>query len=411
MKKRRTIVGLKDLFKKKDKNTVVQESDGVNGEIKDEIEDEQKEDAVALIVEEISSIQIDRGALVEITDKSLLSRIDSLVPISTSSADVAQSIKLMSEPVYMARLEQGGQLVNSRNMAGAKRAFTSGKNGIRENANLVRVDTTKNAVSSVGSSVMGVASMVVGQYYMKQVDDKIAALQTGIEDVMDFLDIQYKSQIVALMEVVLNATKFQMSNLENEELRKRELDNIEAYQKQCLELIAQAEMNVRKLTQTVTNDYEKYIKTTSNIGKWLKFQQILMQLLNQISIIDYTLYGGVKSREQSFAYFDIHNKKLSKCVQGLIAWHKEQCETLKIELDDKRRKKLGFIEHFDKLITKLNDEWKYKEIDDETLALIQGQMQAEDSVPSFNENPFDEGVQIIVIGNKKYYLPNKNNCN
>ncbi len=377
--------------------------------------------ALAVIVEEITAAQIRETQLVEITDKTVLSRIDAVVPSIGSSlaaaTNIAENVAAKAEPLYRVILKNGGELVDSRTMEGAKRAMTIGSDGIRENANLVQVApnglSKANNVATIGANAMNVASMVVGQYYMQQVDEKIKQLQAGVEAIADFLEIQYKSQVVALLELVFSITKFQMASLENEELRNRELDKLQQLQMKCLELLNQAEMHLQKCISKENCDYSAYIKTTKDVEKWVRFQQILLQLLNQISTLDFALHIGVKNKEQCFDNLLGHLEKANKNRRALIAWHEKQCEVLKIDLVDKRRKNTGFLALLEKPISVINDNWNYHMVDDATITLIKGQAQAMGDVSLIEGNLFNKDVEIVCIGNKKYYLPNSNdikNC-
>ena len=107
---------------------------------------------------------------------------------------------------------------------GIKRAFTQGENGqIKEHATLEAANKGVNATAAV----MGLASMVVGQYYMSQVDTQLKAIKDSLSSISEFLDIQYQSKVASLMEAVYTISKFQISSIENEELRNRELNSIQ----------------------------------------------------------------------------------------------------------------------------------------------------------------------------------------
>ncbi|CAI3256901.1 topoisomerase IV [Enterococcus cecorum] len=98
----------------------------------------------------------DESRLVEITDsKVLLAHVNNLVP----------------------RLAQAGNAVNNAAQAvkaanGEVRGIYHGADGIRGHANLVAVEAQKGtaAVANTAAAAMGVASMVVGQYYMTQIN-------------------------------------------------------------------------------------------------------------------------------------------------------------------------------------------------------------------------------------------------
>lgn len=78
--------------------------------------------------------------------------------------------------LYQAIIPKGAVLADSRAMEGAKRAIYHGAKGIKGQANLLAVDGNMGgglAAMSVANAAMGVASMVVGQYYMTQINNRL----------------------------------------------------------------------------------------------------------------------------------------------------------------------------------------------------------------------------------------------
>lgn len=89
----------------------------------------------------------------------------------------------------------------------------------------------------------------------------------------------------------------------------------------------------------------------------------------------------------------------------MISWHKEQCEHLQIDIDEERRKNTGFFAKLlEKPITAIKEEWMYKSLDKETVGLIKSQTAEMQQLSYDTDNPFAEDVEIIVRGDKKYYL-------
>ena len=151
-------------------------------------------------------------------------------------------------------------------------------NGIKENANLIEVTkgVDKGAVvTNAGAAVMSVASMVVGQYYMRQVGSQLSLIGDRLSKVIEFLDVQYKSEVASLMESVYNISKFQISSVENEELRARELDNIQNLRKDCQRLLNQAETTIEALTSKNCSSYSDYESKVKEIDKWNQYQMVL----------------------------------------------------------------------------------------------------------------------------------------
>ena len=58
----------------------------------------------------------------------------------------------------------------------------------------------------------------------------------------------------------------------------------------------------------------------------------------------------------------------------------------------------------EKPITAIKEEWMYKSLDKETVGLIKSQTAEMQQLSYDTDNPFAEDVEIVVQGDKKYYL-------
>lgn len=121
-------------------------------------------------------------SLIEIKDEKVISRLKSAVPqlaqVGINAGALAQGAQLVNQGVYQAILPAGAKLVNSQNMEGAVRGFFRQGNGIAGQANWIAADSTVNKIASVNmaNAAMGAAALVVGQYYMKQINTQMIEL-------------------------------------------------------------------------------------------------------------------------------------------------------------------------------------------------------------------------------------------
>lgn len=134
-----------------------------------------------------------------------------------------------------------------------------------------------------------------------------------------------------------------MDILANEELRLRELDNIQELRKDCQTLLNQAEAKIEMLLASTYSNYEKYSSAVKELEKWVQYQTILLQVFAQINELDFALSMGAKSKEHCYGSFAIHTKKLDEIHTHMLSWHKEHCEFLQIDIDSERRKHTGVI--------------------------------------------------------------------
>lgn len=410
-------MGFFDIFKKKNKPEEQTDNSSVVEETTETASVENQQTDIAISLEQLpSTYELDETTLVEIKDSSLIAKIDSLVPsvatIGTTVGKIIKSIKTSKgETLYSVKITNGSKLVNSRTTPGAKRGFTMGAKGIKQQAELIPVDKTGKkgeVITNTGATIMGVTSLVVGQYYMHQVNLQLCLLNDHISKIVDFLNIQYKSKVASLMESVYNITKFQLSSIENDELRNRELNNLQLLREKCQELLHQAETTLETLTSKDCSTFADYEKAVNEISKWTQYQTILLKLLYQINILDFTLHLGIKSKEQCFGAFPLHTNKIESMHTRLANWHNTQCKTLKINLDESRRKHTGFLAFLEKPISWINDDWNYKEISDKMVKMIKGQTADTSIILYPTGNLFNEDVEIIAKNGKYFYLPKHN---
>lgn len=161
--------------------------------------------------------EIDETKLVEIKDSKLLARLDNVIPnvaqavANTGAAKAYKNATEAAGQLYKAIIPKGAVLDNSRDMKGAFRAsYREVANRIEGDANLVPVDSKAAdglAKLSSASAVMNVASMVVGQYYMTQINDQLTSISAGIDKIVDF---QQKKSIKARFWLLSRVFKSQL---------------------------------------------------------------------------------------------------------------------------------------------------------------------------------------------------------
>ncbi len=112
-------------------------------------------------------------SMFEITDNKILGHIDNLVPGLIQAGTTANNaIQANANVVYQAIIPAGATLTKSSDMKNAVRGIYHGKNGIKGHANLIEVNQTGKVVSNTISSGIAVTSMIVGQYYMTQINSQ-----------------------------------------------------------------------------------------------------------------------------------------------------------------------------------------------------------------------------------------------
>ena len=289
----------------------------------------------------------DETKLVEITDSKVLAHVNNLVPglvqAGNAANNAAQAVKNSGEVLYRAIIPAGAKLTDSKAMEGAVRGFYRGADRIQGHANLVAVEAQKGTavVANTAAAAMGVASMVVGQYYMTQINAELGEISDGISQIQYFQDNEYRSRVFSLVAHVKKIVDFQTEILENDELRLSKIAQLDSLEEECTQLLGQANLTLAGFAKKTGLDYEAYEKALGNAQNWFMYQKSLLDVLYKISDLRYTLHLGAVSREQCAALLPTYTKQVSDTQERLTAWHDGTTQRLGIETDEIRRKRAG----------------------------------------------------------------------
>lgn len=354
----------------------------------------------------------DENALVEITDSKVLAHVNNLVPglaqAGNAANNAAQAIQAANGGVlYRAIIPAGAKLTNSKATEGAVRGFYRGADGIQGHANLVAIEAQKGTavVANTATAAMGVASMVVGQYYMTQINAELGAIMEGISEIQNFQDNEYRSRVFSLVAHVKKIADFQTEILENNELRISKINQLDSLEEECTQLLGQANLTLAGFAKKTDLDYEAYEKVVGNAQNWFMYQKSLLNVLYKISDLRYTLHLGAVSREQCIAILPTYTKQVQDTQGRLAAWHESTTERLKIDTGEVRRKRAGFdgVIHF--LPGLFDEDYNYRSIEKSTAHMIRAQASGENTLSIDKSELYSEDVQLISKDGKIYYLP------
>ena len=355
----------------------------------------------------------DETKLVEITDSKVLAHVNNLVPglaqAGNAISNAAQAVQAANgEVLYRAIIPAGAKLTNSKAMEGAVRGIYHGADGIKGHANLVAVEAQKGiaVVANTAAAAMGVASMVVGQYYMTQINAELGGISDGISQIQDFQDNEYRSRVFSLVAHVKKIADFQTEILENDELRLSKIAQLDSLEEECTQLLGQANLTLAGFAKKTGLDYEAYEKALGNAQNWFMYQKSLLDVLYKISDLRYTLHLGAVSREQCVALLPTYTKQVSDTQERITAWHDGTTQRLGIETDEIRRKRAGFdgVIHF--LPGLFNDDFNFRSIEKKTAKMITAQASGHELLHTVDTSElYAEDVQLISKDGKLYYLP------
>lgn len=345
----------------------------------------------------------------EIKDSNVISHITSLIPgLAQVLNNVNNILHLSKSNVYQAILPNGETLAKSKTVPGAVKGFFHGSNGIKGQADFLEVDSSGIITANAVASVMNVASMIVGQYYMAQIDKELSNISNTLSKISNFQNNEYKSKIESLIKLVKKMAKFQTNTLENDDIRKGEINKLSIYEKECVQLIEQANLTIKDFAKKEDLDYEEYQKEVSEVQNWCLYQRTLFNILYKISELEYTLNLGKIPKEKSCTIlFDV-KQEIEKVREDLEIWHKNITKNLKIEIDNARRKRDGLDGIIHRIPGLIDEEYNYCAIDDNMVKMIKGQMLSypiESKIT--DESLFEKEVRLIAKEGRLYYITNK----
>lgn len=353
----------------------------------------------------------DESKLVEITDSKVLAHVNNLVPglaqVGNTANNAVQAVQGSGEVLYRAIIPAGAKLTDSRAMENAVRGIYHGADGIKGHANLVAVEAQKGTavVANTAAAAMGVASMVVGQYYMTQINAELGKISDGISKIANFQDNEYRSKVFSLIAHVKKIADFQSEILENNELRMSKINQLDSLEEECTQLLGQANLTLAEYAKKKDLDYDAYEKELKEAQNWFMYQKSLLDVLCKISDLRYTLHLGAVSREQCVALLPTYTQQVADTQGRLSNWHQDIVKRLNISPENGKRKRDGFdsVIHF--IPGLFNDELNYRSIEESTASMITTQASGYEEHCQNTTDLYAEDVQLISKDGKVYYLP------
>ena len=281
-----------------------------------------------------------------------------------------------------------------------------GASGIKGQANLVKVKSGAAIATNSVSAVMNVSSLIVGQYYMNQINAELDVISEGIDQIQSFQDNEYHSKVFSLVAHVKRISNFQSEILENDELRISKIYQLDSLEKDCAELLGQANLALADFTNMNKLSYKEYEKVIAEVQKWYTYQKSLIEVMYKISDLRYTLHLGAVSREQCADLLSTYQEQIGDTNERINVWHYKTAKRLGIKIDEICRKRAGFDGAIHFIPGLLKDEYKFRSIDMKTVKMIIEQaMGYEEQCATYTSELYNEDVQLISKDGRLYYLP------
>lgn len=387
----------------------------------------EKSQALLQFEESLPLSDEEEQRIVKIEDTRLLAEIDRAIPVAAHAAVNADAAAKVGKAVeahnkaaesagqlYRAIIPKGTELADSQAMEGAKRGIFHAERGIKGHANLVPVEQQQIdpnlgqelAAVNVAGSVMNVASLVVGQYYMAQINGRLESVEEGIGKISEFQNVEYRSAVYALVAAVKKSSTFRFEVMENDELRIRELSYLKERENECAKLLGHANITIEQISKKRGLDFDGYEAAVRTADSWMQYQQVLLQVMTEIAELTYTLNRGALSRENSYALLLPYASQAESSLEKLSAWHGDHMSKLEIDTKSSRRRRQGIDAALHAIPALFKDDFHYKEISSRTTKMIRRQRGSTSTAETVDElDLYQEDVTLIMKDGAMYYLP------
>lgn len=361
-----------------------------------------------------TDINLEEKPIHEILDENVVAKLNTLVPQivqnfnnhvkNKSIEDISNLVR--EGNIYQVVIPNGAKLYDSKELQGAFRGGYNINNKLAGQANLIPVDAENlTAISNTIADVMNISSMVVGQYYMAQIDSKMAKMQDGIDKIYDFQQTEFKARIRALIGKVGIISKFNIEIIENDELRNRSLDDLSRYRDDAVELLQQVNLTIENIvSKGHNNEFDKYKESIEEVDKLISFQQYLLSILEEIGRLIYLLNKGAISSEHCYSLYNIYIEQSTDARNLLNQWHNETIKLFEIDLDNKRYAKQGLEAFAFGLPAMVFNDLRYNEIPEPIISQINNQLDNSLEIKNTTENLLEKETKIISKDGKYYYL-------
>lgn len=151
----------------------------------------------------------------------------------------------LSKNAYKLVLKEGLHLANSKSLEGAYKGLAlNTQNNLTTQADWLPISLDGSVVSRAPQIALGVfnaMSIATGQYFLSQINSKIAEIETGLKDIISYLEAEKRSEITAndmtlmgifnnLGYIMSNDFERQITATELKEIKRESLSNLLFFQ-------------------------------------------------------------------------------------------------------------------------------------------------------------------------------------
>lgn len=236
--------------------------------------------------------------------------------VNAINNDSFEMAKELLEGAYVVKVKEGMHLAKSKVTEGAFRGtlLSNANNQISGQAELFKIDASQlSQVSNLALGVFDALSIVVGQYYMAQINHKLSALEKNTDRILGYLEIEKRSKLYA-NDTALNDILKNINTIRNS-------DNLKlVYLQQVCEIKRESCSNIIFFERLI-KDKRDEINERSSGGD---ISENVKLLLDNYSQYWYSIYLYAKSFMSEVYLAEIDEPEYLKSVRDSIKSHTDR---------------------------------------------------------------------------------------
>lgn len=231
-----------------------------------------------------------------------------------------KAVSEAAENAFKVVLKDGMHLGKSSTMKGAFKgmAFLNEGNTLKSMPDLIPLDTSMKVASMAPQLALGVfnaMSIATGQYFMSEINSKLKTIDTGINDIKSFLEVDKQSEILSdrltleqlqrdIFFIIDNETQVHATSVELKRIKSRSLSNCNFYKTQ----IERVRSNLKNYSK-----FDTYKWVIWELEK--RYPQYLLSVHNYImaTFLDAYVTGMDDPDYLTYQYIDSQNLIVNYC--------------------------------------------------------------------------------------------------
>lgn len=338
----------------------------------------------------------------------LLSTISQTLPatFSVTSALASEVAEKAGSGAYQVIMQSGQSLMHSKNGENLYKGITqaAGHRGIAGSADLKPINSTASelaAKTGAVAGVMAVASMVVGQYYMTEINGKLESISESIDDIKNFQKTELLAQISTVVRESRQLSVYNDEIMESASERQLARHRASDFEEKSGELLDQINSLIR-LKLVPSGKFSEYERHTRGLVPLLSSQQVLVATLRELSRLTVVLSRSEVSPERAGAMYKELVASSEKVRDNVVEWHSKETDIWHVNLARESRAKTGIKKVVSQPLTLVNPELAYQHVPSEFIKQVQTQSSMRQ--PELPEmTGYQVPVDLLIQNNQVYY--------